>query len=86
VPLSWNEIRHRAIAFSKEWEDEKSEQTEKQTFWNEFFTTHCTHKKGAKEKVATRFAAITFSVESRPLQSTAFRARDISNAPSLPVL
>lgn len=37
MPLSWNEIRHRAIAFSKEWSGEKREQAEKQTFWNEFF-------------------------------------------------
>ncbi|MGP8156456.1 MAG: class I SAM-dependent DNA methyltransferase [Candidatus Acidiferrales bacterium] len=37
MPLSWNEIRHRAIAFSKEWTDAKSERAEKQTFWNEFF-------------------------------------------------
>jgi hypothetical protein len=37
VPLSWNEIRHRAITFSKEWTGERSERAEKQTFWNEFF-------------------------------------------------
>jgi hypothetical protein len=37
VPLSWNEIRDRAIAFSKEWKDETREQAEAQTFWNEFF-------------------------------------------------
>jgi hypothetical protein len=37
MPLSWNEIRHRAIAFSKEWVGVKSERAEKQTFWNEFF-------------------------------------------------
>jgi len=37
MPLSWNEIRHRAIAFSNEWAGVKSEQAEKQTFWNEFF-------------------------------------------------
>ena len=37
MPLSWNEIRHRAIAFSKEWTGVKREQAEKQTFWNEFF-------------------------------------------------
>src|SRR6267378_4074820 len=37
MPLSWNEIRHRAIAFSKEWTGAKREQAEKQTFWNEFF-------------------------------------------------
>jgi hypothetical protein len=38
MPLSWNEIRHRAIAFSKEWTGAKREQAEKQTFWNDFFT------------------------------------------------
>jgi len=37
VPISWNEIRHRAIAFSKEWTGVRREQAEKQTFWNEFF-------------------------------------------------
>ena len=37
MPLSWNEIRHRAIAFSKEWSGEKREQAEKHTFWNQFF-------------------------------------------------
>lgn len=37
MPLSWNEIRHRAIAFSREWTGAQSERAEKQTFWNEFF-------------------------------------------------
>ncbi|HTQ59563.1 MAG TPA: DNA methyltransferase [Candidatus Solibacter sp.] len=37
MPLSWNEIRHRAIGFSKEWSGARSESAEKQTFWNEFF-------------------------------------------------
>jgi len=37
VPLSWNEIRHRAIAFNKEWKGETREAAERQTFWNEFF-------------------------------------------------
>ena len=37
MPLSWNEIRHRAIAFSKDWAGAKSETAEKQTFWNDFF-------------------------------------------------
>ena len=37
MPLSWNEIRHRAITFSKDWIGAKREQAEKQTFWNEFF-------------------------------------------------
>jgi len=38
MPLSWNEIRHRAIAFSKEWKGETREAAERQTFWNEFFS------------------------------------------------
>ncbi|WP_414527668.1 class I SAM-dependent DNA methyltransferase [Nodularia chucula] len=37
MPLSWNEIKQRAIAFSKEWESETSEKSESQSFWNEFF-------------------------------------------------
>ncbi|MCY3973380.1 MAG: class I SAM-dependent DNA methyltransferase [Candidatus Dadabacteria bacterium] len=36
-PLSWNEIRARALAFSKEWKDETSEKAASQTFWDEFF-------------------------------------------------
>ncbi|MBI3026172.1 MAG: class I SAM-dependent DNA methyltransferase [Candidatus Tectomicrobia bacterium] len=37
MPLSWNEIRHRAISFSREWAGVRREAAEKQTFWNEFF-------------------------------------------------
>ena len=37
MPLSWNEIRSRAITFSKEWEDESSESAEAKTFWDQFF-------------------------------------------------
>jgi hypothetical protein len=37
MPLSWNEIRHNAIRFSKSWTGAHSERAEKQTFWNEFF-------------------------------------------------
>ncbi len=35
--ISWNEVRDRAIRFSREWADATSEQADKQTFWNEFF-------------------------------------------------
>jgi hypothetical protein len=38
VPISWNEIRHNAIRFSKEWAGAKRESAEKQSFWNEFFS------------------------------------------------
>lgn len=37
MPLSLNEIRKRAIAFSLEWKEQKSEIEEYQTFWNAFF-------------------------------------------------
>ncbi|MBW7956966.1 MAG: class I SAM-dependent DNA methyltransferase [Deltaproteobacteria bacterium] len=37
MPLSLNEIKDRALAFSREWTGERSEKAEAQTFWNEFF-------------------------------------------------
>ena len=37
MALSWNEIRSRAISFSKEWEDESRKNAESQSFWNDFF-------------------------------------------------
>ncbi len=37
MPLSWNEIRDRALAFSNDWSGESSERAEAQTFWNAFF-------------------------------------------------
>lgn len=35
--LSWNEVRDRAIRFSREHAGDRLESAEKQTFWNEFF-------------------------------------------------
>ncbi len=37
MPLSWNEIRHRSIAFANEWKGETREDAERQSFWNDFF-------------------------------------------------
>ena len=37
MPLSWNEIKARAQAFSKEWEHESSEDAEAKSFWDGFF-------------------------------------------------
>ncbi len=37
MPLSWNEIKSRAISFSKEWEHESSEDAEAKSFWDDFF-------------------------------------------------
>jgi len=35
--LSWNEIRTRAAAFAKEWQDAACEKGETQSFYNDFF-------------------------------------------------
>ena len=37
MPLSWNEIKTRANAFSKEWESESREDAEAKSFWDAFF-------------------------------------------------
>ena len=37
MPISWNEIRHNAVAFAKEWATESREDAEAKTFWDEFF-------------------------------------------------
>ena len=50
MPISWNEIRHNAIKFSREWAGVKSESAEKQTFWNEFFQVF-----GIKRRVVASF-------------------------------
>ena len=50
MPISWNEIRHNAIKFSREWTGVKSESAESQTFWNEFFQVF-----GIKRRVVASF-------------------------------
>jgi len=37
MPITWDEVRHNAIRFSRDWAKAVSEAGEKQTFWNEFF-------------------------------------------------
>ncbi len=37
MPLSWNEIKTRAIGFANEWADEASEDAEAKSFWDAFF-------------------------------------------------
>jgi hypothetical protein len=50
MPLSWNEIRHNAVAFAKDWADASRENAERQTFWNEFFAVF-----GVKRRVVASF-------------------------------
>ncbi len=37
MAISWNEIKDRALRFTKEWEGESRERAEKDSFWNDFF-------------------------------------------------
>jgi hypothetical protein len=37
MPLSWNEIKSRAVAFTKEWKHEVSEDAEAKGFWDDSF-------------------------------------------------
>ena len=37
MPLSWNEIRHNAVKFARDYKASISESADKQTFWNAFF-------------------------------------------------
>lgn len=37
MPLSWNEIKDRALKFSREWAEESSEDAEAKSFWDAFF-------------------------------------------------
>ncbi len=37
MALSWNEVKDRALRFSKEWADETSEDAEAKSFWDGFF-------------------------------------------------
>ncbi len=37
MPLSWNEIKSRAVVFTNEWKDEVSEDAEAKSFWDDFF-------------------------------------------------
>ncbi len=50
MPLSWNEIRHNAHAFAKEWADESNEDAEAKSFWDAFFAVF-----GVKRRTVASF-------------------------------
>jgi len=50
VPLSWNEIRHNAHAFAKDWADESNEDAEAKSFWDAFFAVF-----GVKRRTVASF-------------------------------
>lgn len=37
MPISWNEIRHNAVAFAREWAGAAREDADAKTFWDDFF-------------------------------------------------
>ncbi len=45
MPLSWNEIRDRAMAFTREWSEECSEDAEAKSFWDAFFHVFGIHRR-----------------------------------------
>ncbi len=45
MPLSWNEIKTRAISFSHTWKDETSENAEAKPFWIDFFNVFGINRK-----------------------------------------
>lgn len=52
MPLSWNEIRHNAIQFARDWKDETREEAEAKPFWEAFFAVF-----GVKRKAVASFEA-----------------------------
>ena len=45
MPISWNEIKDRAMVFSREWENESRERAESQSFWNDFFNVFAINRR-----------------------------------------
>jgi hypothetical protein len=88
VPLSWNEIRHRAIAFSKEWTGAKREQAEKQTFWNDFFDVFGIRRRVVAsfeepvKKISGDYGYIDLFWPGRVLIEHKSRGKDLGNAES----
>ncbi len=52
MPLSWNEIRDRSVAFVREWSEESSEDAEAKSFWDAFF-----HVFGVERRRLAQFEA-----------------------------
>jgi restriction-modification enzyme MmeI-like protein len=88
MPLSWNEIRHRAIAFSKEWAGEKSERAEKQTYWNEFFNVFGIRRRAVAsfeepvKNLAGQYGYIDLFWPGRVLVEHKSRGKDLGKAES----
>jgi hypothetical protein len=67
MPLSWNEIKDRALAFSKRWQGETNEDANEKPFWVEFFTVFGVDRKrvagieiSARAKKALQWKMVQF--------------------------
>jgi len=45
MSVSWNEVRDRAIKFTRQWTGVTSERSEAKTFWDEFFDVFGLHRR-----------------------------------------
>ena len=66
MPLSWNEIRHNAIKFSREWKNAASEQGERQTFWNQFFEVFGKQRKHLASFEESKPSMVLYLLASAP--------------------
>ena len=82
MPLSWNEIKHRAIAFSKAWSTETSEDAEVKSFWDAFFTVFGVQRRTVAsfeepvKKLSGQWGYIDLS--TRQARAKPWTARDLS--------
>ncbi|MCY4312490.1 MAG: class I SAM-dependent DNA methyltransferase, partial [Gammaproteobacteria bacterium] len=58
--LSWNEIRARAVAFAKDWQDASYEKGETQSFYNDFF-----HVFGIQRRSVARYEQHVVKIDDR---------------------
>ncbi len=49
MPLSWNDIKDRSLAFTNKWQNETSEDAEAKSFWDDFFNVFGVSRKRVGE-------------------------------------
>jgi len=69
MPLSWNEIRHRAIAFSKDWKGETREAAECQIFRNDCCNVFGVHRRTTKDRACSYRPSLAYCTHHNRLSS-----------------
>jgi hypothetical protein len=67
MPLSWNEIKDRALRFSREWAHNSSEDAETKSFWDGFFDVF-----GVSRRRVENFEKEVKKLDGRMVTSTCF--------------